>query len=370
VFCFYLITTLNIRRFKINIKPLIIGDLVARVPIVQAGMGVQIAKADLASAVSQTGAIGCISSVGLGKHRNALNNYFQESREQLAYEIKKARHLDPNGILAVNVMMALSNYDEIVNVCVREKVDIIISGAGLPLSLPALTKGSNIKLVPVVSSGRSLAIILKTWKRRYERMPDAVILEGPLCGGHLAFSWDQLDHPEEVALEKLFKEVKDTLAPYEAEFGRKIPLLGAENIATIDDVLAMLSIGFDGVQIGTRFICTDEAGIDIKSKEVYVKATDNDIAIIQSPLGMPLKVLKTPLSEKILRGEKIPFGCPFLCLRACKAKDAHFCIAEALVDTLMGNVNEGLFMVGSSIGRVNNIIPAAEFIEPLRKMVE
>ena len=349
---------------------MIIGDLVAPIPMIQAGMGVQIAKSDLASAVSRTGAIGCISSVGLGQHRNALNNYFQESREQLVYEIRRARELDPNGILAVNIMVALKNYDDIVSVCVEEKVDIIISGAGLPLSLPGAVEGSNIKLIPVISSARSMNVILKTWKRRYNRLPDAVILEGPLCGGHLAFNWEQLAHPEKVTISMLLKEVKEALAPYEAEFGLPIPVIGAENIATIDDVLAMLSLGFDGVQVGTRFICTDEAGIDIKSKEVYVKAKESDIAIIQSPLGMPLKVLRTPFSEKIIQEQKIEFGCPFLCLRACKAKDARFCIAEALVDTLMGNVNEGLFMVGSAIGRINDIIPAAEFIEPLRKMVD
>lgn len=349
---------------------MIIGDLVAPIPMIQAGMGVQIAKSDLASAISQTGAIGCISSVGLGQHRNALNNYFKESCEQLAYEIRRTRQLAPNGILAVNIMVALKNYDDIVQVCVDEKVDMIISGAGLPLSLPGITKDSNIKLVPVVSSGRSMNVIIKTWKRRYNCIPDAVVLEGPLCGGHLAFSWDQLAHPENVAISMLLREVKDVIAPYEAEFGRKIPIIGAENIATTDDVLAMLNLGFDGVQVGTRFICTEEAGIDIKSKEVYVRAKSSDIAIVQSPLGMPLKVLKTPFSEKILNEEKIKFGCPFLCLRACKAKDARFCIAEALVDTLMGNVDKGLFMVGSSIGRVNDIIPAAEFVEPLRKMVE
>ncbi len=331
-------------------------------------MGVQVAKSDLAAAVSRAGGIGCISSVGLGTLEGALNNYIEESNFNLTAEIRRARALAPGKPIAVNVMMALSNYDEIVKVCVREKIDIIISGAGLPISLPALTEGSNIKIIPVVSSGRSLKILLKTWKRRYQKMPDAVIVEGPLNGGHLAFSWEQLEHPDTVALPILYKEIKATLAPYEAEFGKTVPVLGAENIATCDDIVEMLKIGFDGVQVGTRFICTEESGLDQKSKQIYVNAKAEDIIIIQSPLGLPVKVLRTPFSEKILKGVKIPFGCPFLCLRACKADKARFCLAEALVDTLFGNTEKGLYMTGSAIGRINDIVPAEEFLEPLKKL--
>lgn len=355
---------------KIHIKPLKIGDIEAPLPVVQAGMGVQVAKSELAAAVARAGAIGCISSVGLGTLEGSLNNYFEESRKFLAKEIRRARELAPGGILAVNVMMALSNYDQIIKVCVDEKVDIIISGAGLPMSLPALTEGSNIKIVPVVSSGRSLAILLKTWKRRYNRIPDGVILEGPLCGGHLAFSWEQLENEEKVSIDKLLVEIKETIKPYEEEFGVEVPILGAENIATCEDIVAMLEMGFDGVQVGTRFICTEEAGIDPKSKQVYVDAKAEDVVTIQSPLGLPVKVLKTPFSERILNGEKIPFGCPFLCLRACKANKARFCLAEALVDTLFGNTEKGLFMTGSAIGRINDIVPAEEFLAPLKKMIE
>ena len=333
-------------------------------------MGVQVAKAELAGAVSKAGGIGCISSVGLGTLEGSLDNYFEETSKNLAIEIRKAREIAPEGILSVNVMMALSNYDDIIKVCVEEKVDIIISGAGLPVSLPGLTEGSNIKIVPVVSSGRSLAILLKAWKRRYNQMPDGVVLEGPLCGGHMAFSWDQLDHTDEVSIDKLLLEVKEALAPYEAESGISVPIIGAENIATCDDIVAMLEMGFDGVQVGTRFICTEESGLDPKSKQVYVDATDDDVVTIQSPLGLPVKVLRTPFSERILKGEKIPFGCPFLCLRACKANKARFCLADALVDTLFGNTEKGLYMVGSAIGKINDIISVNEFLAPLQKMVE
>jgi len=349
--------------------PLKIGNLEVAMPVVQAGMGVQVAKSELAAAVARAGGVGCISSVGLGTFEASLNDYLADSRENLAKEIRNARRFANGGVIGVNVMVALANYNDIVNVCVQEKVDIIISGAGLPINLPELTKDSGIKLVPVVSSGRAMKLILKSWHRRYQVMPDAVVIEGPLCGGHMAFTKEQVVHPELAPIQDILRDVKEEIAPYEAEYGRKIPLLGAENVVNADDVLQKINMGFDGVHVGTRFICTDESGIDRKSKEVYAKAKAEDIVILHSPLGLPVKVLRTPLVDKLLKGEKIPFGCPFKCLRACEATEARFCIANALVKTMDGETDEGLFMVGSGIGRVNDIIPAEEFFEPLKKLV-
>jgi len=349
--------------------PLKIGDLEVPMPVIQAGMGVQVAKADLAAAVARAGGIGCISSVGLGSREASENDYIADSREHLVKEIQKAKALAPNGIIGVNVMVALSNYNDVIKTCVEQKVDVIVSGAGLPIPLPGLTKGSNIKLIPVVSSGRAMKVILKSWHRRYQVVPDAVIIEGPLCGGHMAFTEEQVLHPELAPIQNILNDVKTELASFEAEYGKKIPLLGAENVVTAKDVLIKLDMGFDGVHVGTRFICTEESGIDIKSKEVYVNAKDEDVVVLHSPLGLPVKVLRTPLVEKLIKGEKIPFGCPFRCLRACEAKEAKFCIADALLDTLDGNTEKGLYMVGSGIGRVNDIIPAEEFFEPLKKLV-
>jgi len=349
--------------------PLKIGDLEVPMPVIQAGMGVQVAKAELAAAVSRAGGVGCISSVGLGTIEASLSDYLSASREHLIEEIRKARAITPDGILGVNVMVALTNYDDVIKACIEEKVDVIVSGAGLPIPLPGLTKGSDIKLIPVVSSGRAMKVILKSWHRRYQVIPDAVIIEGPLCGGHMAFTEEQVLHPGLAPIQNILHDVKAETAPFEAEYGRKIPLLGAEDVVTADDVIKKLDMGFDGVHVGTRFICTEEAGIDIKSKEVYVKAKNEDVIVLHSPLGMPVKVLRTPLVEKLLSGEEIPFSCSFRCLRACEAKEAKFCIADALLDTMSGNTDKGLYMVGSGIGRVNDIIPAEEFFEPLKKFV-
>lgn len=336
-------------------------------PVIQAGMGLQVAKARLASAVMRAGGIGCISSVGLGNLENSLQDYANDSKKNLRLQIQEARRDAPNGILAVNVMVALSIYDDMIAICVEEGVDIIISGAGLPLSLPGLVGDAPIAIVPVVSSARAMNVIMRTWHRRYNRLPDAVIVEGPLCGGHMAFTYDQILRPETVPIEKIRVEVQEMLAPYEAEYQRHVPLIGAEAVVTCDDVEMLLAKGFEGVQIGTRFICTEEAGIDRRSKEVYVGARNEDIVLMHSPLGMPVKVLRTPLVERLLAEQKIPFKCPFRCLRACDAGEAKFCIADALVATLHGDVENALFMTGSNVGNVTDIIPAEEFFEPLRK---
>ena len=338
-------------------------------PVIQAGMGVQVAKSELAGAVARAGGIGCISSVGLGTLEASLNDYLADSRKNLTKEIRNARRLADGGVIGVNIMVALANYKDMVEVCVKEKVDVIVSGAGLPINLPELTKGSGIKLIPVVSSGRAMKVILKSWHRRYQVMPDAVVVEGPLCGGHMAFTKEQVLHPEQAPIQNILKDVRDVLAPYEKEYNKSIPLIGAENVVTPEDVIQKLKMGFDGVHIGTRFICTEEAGIDRKSKEVYVNAKAEDIVVLHSPLGLPVKVLRTPLVEKLLNGEKIPFGCPFKCLRACEASEAKFCIADALVKTMLGEVEGGLFMVGSGVGRINNIIPVKTFFEQLEKLL-
>jgi nitronate monooxygenase len=294
--------------------------------------------------------------------------YTQESSKHLALQIQAARRLAPQGVIAVNVMVALSNYDEIIGVCVREGVDLIISGAGLPISLPGLTGQSRTKLVPVISSGRALQVIMRTWHRRYQRIPDAVIVEGPLCGGHMGFSYEQLAAPETVPITAILRDVRAVLAPFEAEYGRRVPIIGAESLITTDDILAMLALGFDGVQVGTRFICTEEAGIAHASKEMYVRANNSDVLLIDSPMGMPVRVLRNQLTDRLGRGEKIPFRCPFQCLRACHAASVRFCIADAMVHNFFGNTDQGIYLTGPAVGRVKEIIPAEEFFVPLRRM--
>lgn len=339
-----------------------IRHLISKYPVIQAGMGVRVGNSTLASATINLGGFGTIASVGLGDITKSMTNFVFESNKVLIEEIRLARTLTNRiGPLGINAMVAMSNYAEINRTAVAEGVDFIISGAGLPISLPEYVGNANIALIPVVSSGRALNILLSAWKRKYKRAPDAVIVEGPKCGGHLGFAIEQIEHPETCSIEILFKEIKDSLA----SFGYDIPVLAAEGIASREDIKRLLKIGYNGVQIGTYFIATEEAGIDIKSKEVYVKACKDDVIVMKSPVGLPVRVLKTPLVKRILEGKREQFSCPYQCLRTCNPATAPFCIARALLATWSGDVENSLYMVGCNIESLNKIITLKSFFDTL-----
>lgn len=340
-----------------------IRNLEVEFPIIQAGMGVHIANAELSSATINQGGFGTIASVGLGDPERSRSNFVEESNRVLTEEITKARELS-NGkqALGVNIMVAISNYEDIARTSVAAGVDFIISGAGLPLPLPEYVGDADVALIPVVSSGRALQIILKTWQRKYNRKPDAIVVEGPKCGGHLGFSLEQLDDQDAYSLASLLDECKTVMEKFEVA----VPLIAAGEITTRADIEDCLKMGFDGVQIGTRFIATDEAGLDAKSKEVFVNATADDVVIIKSPVGLPVRVLKTPLVERVLAGKREKFGCPYHCLRTCNPAKAPFCIANALIATYKGDVGNGLYMTGSSIDKVNDIISMSQFFDTLK----
>ncbi len=348
-----------------SIPTLKIGRFESTYPVIQAGMGVRVGNAKLVAAAISSGAMGVISSVGLGEdfHRS-LKDYESESEKNLAKEIRKAKELtDGKGPLGVNLMVVLTNYESMTRIAVQEGVDFIISGAGLPLRLPDYTPEGT-ALVPVVSSGRALELIVKAWQRKYNRTPAAVIVEGPLCGGHLAFTGEQLMEPEKCSLQILYKDTKDVLDKY--SLGH-IPLIAAGAISIPEDVLKMLDIGYQGVQIGTRFICTHESGMSEEGKKLYVSSNSSDTVTIASPVGMPVRVIKSPLVEKVLSGKKEPFACPFKCLRSCDKNKVLFCIARALLYAWKGDIDKGLFMTGYDLDRVNDVIPIKKFFDDLQE---
>lgn len=347
-----------------EIPKLKIGNIESRYPVIQAGMGVRVGNAQLASAAIKSGAMGVISSVGLGEdfHRS-LKDYESESEKNLIKEVKLTRKLTGGkGPLGVNIMVVLTNYEAMVRTTVAAGIDFIISGAGLPLHLPEYTNKETV-LIPVISSGRALELIIRTWQRKFNRNPDAVIVEGPLCGGHLAFNNEQLLQPEQYSLEVLYKDTKSVLDKYSID----IPVLAAGAISVGQDVIDMLKIGYQGVQIGTRFICTDESGMSEEGKKLYLLSRSEDIVTINSPVGMPVRVIKSPLVERVLSGNKEPFACPFKCLRTCDRNKVSFCIARALLYAWKGDIDKGLFMTGYDLDRVNDIIPIGKFFEDLNK---
>jgi nitronate monooxygenase len=339
-----------------------IRNIETRYPVLQAGMGVRVGNSALASETIKLGGWGTIASVGLGDIEKSKTDFVNESNRVLIDELRKTRELcNGQKPLGVNIMVALSNYAEIVKTCVEEKVDFIISGAGLPLPLPEYVGDADIALIPVVSGGRALEVILRAWKRKYDRQPDAIILEGPKCGGHLGFSYEQLDDMDSCSLENILAESKEVMAKYDCD----VPVIAAGEIATKDDIVKMLEMGFDGVQIGTFFIATDEAGMDVKSKEVFVNASNDDVVVIKSPVGLPVRVLKTPLVERVLEGNREKFACPYRCLRTCNPKKVPFCIAKALLATWSGDVENGLYMTGCNVDSITKIIPLKEFYDSL-----
>lgn len=347
-----------------EIPKLQIGNLTADIPIVQGGMGVRVSLASMASAVANEGGIGTISSIGLGDIEASKYEYERISREALVREIRKARK-KTNGHLAVNFMGVLSNVDDLIKTAVQEGIKIVVFGAGLPTKLPALVEDRNVNLVPIISSSRVAELILRTWDKRYERTADGLILEGPLAGGHLGFSEEQLEHPEEYSLEKLLPGVLETIKPYEDHYGRKIPVIAGGGIYNGKDIARMLSMGASGVQMGTRFVCTKECDVSQQFKQAYLDAKKEDIVIIKSPVGMPGRAIKNNFLKKLEVKGKLKINCPYRCLTLCKVEKARYCIALALVNSYFGDVDNGLIFCGQNAYLIDKIITVKELIQEL-----
>ncbi len=354
-----------------TLKPLVIGDLEIKIPIIQGGMGVRLSLAPLAAAVANCGGGGTIASVGLPPDTEEnRKDKLGCQREYLQQEIRSARELS-NGVIGVNIMVALSNYEDMARTAAKEGVDYIISGAGMPISLPEFAKGSSVKLLPVISSARGASLLIKTWKRRYNRFPDALIVEGPLSGGHIAgYNLEQLRSlkekmRKEPLLENSVKDVLELVGEYEKEYKISIPVIAAGGVFDGKDVDRFLRLGAKGVQMGTRFIATFECSAAKEFKDLYVAACDDDIVFIQSPVGMPAKALKTKFSDKIMRGEGAPSICDYQCLRTCDPARVPYCIAKALVNAAKGNLDEGIVLAGTNVSKITKIVSVKELMNEI-----
>lgn len=347
-----------------KIPKLEIGSISANIPIVQGGMGVRVSLASLASAVANQGGIGTISCVGLGDIKALADKYERTSREALVNEIRKARSMT-DGHLAVNIMGVLSNADDLIKTSIQEGIKMIVFGAGLPIKLPALVQDPSVNLVPIISSARVAEFILRLWDKRYERIADGLILEGPLAGGHLGFSAEQLEHPEDYSLEKLLPEVLEAIIPYEDKYGKKIPVITGGGIYNGKDIARMLSLGASGVQMGTRFVCTEECDVSQQFKQAYLEAEEEDIVIIKSPVGMPGRAINNRFLKDLEVKGKLKINCPYRCLTACKVKTARYCIALALLNSYLGDVDHGLIFCGQNAYLVDKIVTVKELIQEL-----
>ncbi|MCH7505032.1 nitronate monooxygenase [PVC group bacterium] len=348
-----------------KLKPLVIGDIEVKIPIVQGGMGVRVSLASLASAVADYGGAGTISSVGLGFGSEDHERHFvKASNEGLEKEIDKAKALT-KGVIGVNIMVALSNFEELVRTTARRKADYIAAGAGLPLKLPEYVEGSSIKLIPIVSSARAADIIMRTWKKRYNRLPDAIIVEGPLAGGHLGFKFEEVESKRENVLEDLFVDVLKRVRQYEKDFNVNIPVIAAGGVFDGKDAAKYFRLGARGVQLGSRFVVTHECSVAHEFKELYLKAREEDIVIIKSPVGMPGRVIRTKFVDRVMSGERVPVKCLYRCLKTCVPKTTPYCIAKALYAAAEGDIDNAVVFAGSNVSRITKIVSVKELMDEI-----
>jgi nitronate monooxygenase len=349
-----------------ELPPLKIGHLVSKLPIIQGGMGVGISLSGLASAVANEGGIGVIAAIMIGINEPCITTDGAQAHiGGMKREIRKAKDLT-QGILGVNIMVASTDFGDMVRTAIQEGIDIIFSGAGLPLNLPGfLRDGDQTKLVPIVSSGRAASILCKKWLSRFNYLPDAFVVEGPMAGGHLGFKTEQLDDPD-FALEHLMKDVIETVEPFERSEKKTIPVIAAGGIYNGEDIYNALQIGAAGVQMGTRFVATHECDADKAFKEMYVKAKAEDLMIIKSPVGLPGRVIRNEFIERINNGEKRPLKCPYHCIKTCDPEKSPYCIALALECARRGKFKNGFAFAGQNAYRVNEIVSVKELINSLK----
>jgi len=349
------------------VKSLKIGNLVIAVPVIQGGMGVGISLSGLASAVANEGGVGVISSAGLGLlYKDFSQNYLEASILGLKEEIRKARE-KTRGVIGVNVMVAMTNFTDMVKTAIAEKVDILIAGAGLPLDMPSFLKKESVtKLVPIVSSARAAKIICEKWKANYDYLPDAVIVEGPMAGGHLGFKEEQISDSD-YRLEKLVPEIVSELKLFEEKYNQHIPLIAAGGIYTGQDIHDILKLGASGVQMGTRFVTTNECDASQAFKQTYIDAEERDIEIIKSPVGMPGRAILSSFIEKVRAGKKQPKKCPFKCIKTCDISKSPYCIIVALMNAFKGNFENGYAFAGANAFRADRISSVKEVFQSLMK---
>lgn len=348
-----------------KIKPLIIGNIKAKYPIIQGGMGVGVSRWRLAGTVAREGGIGIISTAQIGYDEPEF------SKQQIATNLKaikkhidKAREIAQGGVVGVNIMVATKQYESYVKAACEAKADVIISGAGLPITLPELTRGFDIKIAPIVSSLKATSVILKMWDRKYNRTADFIVIEGPKAGGHLGFTKEQIESISDSDFDNIIKEIIEYIKEFEEKYKKNIPVIVAGGIYDRDDIKHVMSLGADGVQIGTRFVVTEECDAGDEFKQAYLNAKKNDIEVVISPVGMPGRAIITPFIKRTREG-RIPVDKCHKCLQHCNPMETPYCITKALVNAVNGNINDGLVFCGENAYRLDKMTTVKEIFEEL-----
>lgn len=327
-------------------------------------MGISLSR--LAGSVAACGGVGVISTAQIGWREPDFRQHpFEANYRAIEKEIRKAREIAKGGIIGVNIMVATQRYEEYVKTAVKAGVDLIISGAGLPIDLPKYVEGTKTKIAPIVSSLKSLNVICRMWERKYKKVPDLVVIEGPKAGGHLGFSREELDTFTDESYDGVIRSIIEKVKEYGEKFSKKIPVVVAGGIYDRADMDHALSLGADGVQMGTRFVTTEECDAAPEYKQAYLQAEKEDICIVQSPVGMPGRAIKNPFMDRV-KTEKCRIEHCYHCIVTCRPAEIPYCITQALVNAAEGRVEDALLFCGSNAYRSHKIETVEDIMNELK----
>ena len=335
-----------------------IGGLCARIPVIQGGMGVGVSLSGLAGAVAAAGGVGVISTAQIGYRDPDFGRHPIECNlKAVGEEVRKARVAADGGIIGVNIMVVTRRYEDYVRAAAEAGADLIISGAGLPMNLPELA--GDARIAPIVSSWKALHVIARHWRKKYGRKPDLVVVEGPLAGGHLGFSREDIESYTVTGEKDYDDEVK---AIIELADELETPVVAAGGVYERSDMEHWMAMGAKGVQIATRFVTTRECDASDAYKQAYIDASKEDIVIVRSPVGMPGRAIHNAFLDRVGAGERFMRGCR-QCITTCRPDTAPYCITEALINAVEGNLEEGLIFCGSNAYRADRIETVADIME-------
>lgn len=348
------------RRGKM--KQLKIKNLAPRIPIIQGGMGIGISMSSLAGAVAAEGGIGVISAAQIGfTEPDYDRNPLEANVRMLGKHIKLAKEKSKNGIIGVNIMVAVREYAAYVNAAMENGADLIISGAGLPLELPKLTKGRDIKIVPIISSFKAASILLKMWDKKDNRVPDGVIIEGPKAGGHLGFKKDEVLTLSQADFDQQVKEICNVVKTYEEKYDTNIPVIVAGGVDSREMAEHYFRLGAEGIQVASPFVTTKECDASLAYKQAYLNAKKEDIILVESPVGMPGRAICNSFIKRI-RQQKEKMTLCHQCIKGCKPGEIKYCITEALIRAVKGDVENGLIFCGANAYQQDKIVTVKEVL--------
>lgn len=357
-----------------KIGPLKLGDISVKYPVIQGGMGIGVSLGGLAGAVAREGGIGIISAAQIGYREPDFDRDPRGANlRAIAAEYGRAREIAPRGVIGFNLMVAMKYYEDYVKEVVKAGADLIISGAGLPMELPRIVREAQIEygrekrvlLAPIVSTEKAARVILRYWDKKHHRIPDLLVAEGPLAGGHLGFTEEQLERFDGDAYEDEIRKIQAVVKEFEEKYGQKLPVALAGGIDSHEEVKRAFSLGADAVQVATRFVTTEECDADIRYKEAYVKAEKEDIMIVKSPVGMPGRAIHNTFMERVIKEGKIPHRSCHQCLHSCRQAEIPYCITDALVNAAKGDVENALLFCGAHAYKAKKIETVKEVIDSL-----